>query len=236
MNILDIIFPRRCPGCDEVLFWKDYRVGFCEKCRKEIKKPGDRVCLKCGKTVRDKERQLCNSCEKHKHFFTQGKGVYLYTGVMKTAMYRFKYSNRRIYAKIFAKDAVDSYALWINSVDPDIIIPIPMYRKKERKRGYNQATEFAKELSKQVNIPIESNTLVRIKDTTPLKSLNPSERKKNLKNAFIFRKNVVQYENALLIDDIYTTGATMDAAAYVLKKSGVKRVYGLYACVGKGDT
>lgn len=196
----------------------------------------DTVCLHCGSPIKDATKPYCKDCERTVKVYTQGKGVYVYKGIMKSAMYRFKYAGRRDYARTFAKDAYGKYAQWLHAMNIDVILPIPMYYKKERKRGYNQASCFAKALSDISGIPVRTDLLIRDKDTTPLKSLNPSQRKKNLKKAFIFRKNVVQYENTLLVDDIYTTGATMNAAAYVLRRHGIQRVYGMYVCIGQGDS
>ena len=107
-----------------------------------------------------------------------------------------------------------------------------MYRNKQRVRGYNQAEVFARALSMELGIPLASNMVKRVRDTVPLKTLNPEERKNNLKNAFQTSKKIVQLEKVLLIDDIYTTGSTADAAADALHRSGVKDVYLLCICIG----
>ena len=163
----------------------------------------------------------------------QGKALFLYKGSIKISLYRFKYSNKREYAKFFAKEATQLYGEWIRQREIDVIVPIPMHKKKQRKRGYNQAENFAKELSILMKIPVETHLVERIKDTVPLKNLNKQERKNNLKNAFQTTKSIVQYKQRILIvDDIYTTGSTMKAVTTCLKEAGAEKIFILSIAIG----
>ena len=166
-------------------------------------------------------------------FVEQGKALYLYRGDVKQTMYRFKYSNKREYAKFFARQAVQKYGDWIRRNKIQAIVPVPMYLPKERRRGYNQAKSFARELSKMTGLPVEDSLVCRVKDTKALKTLNPMERKNNLKNAFQKGKSIVQYSHILVVDDIYTTGSTAQAVAEELIKQGVGHVYFLSICIGE---
>ena len=98
-------------------------------------------------------REYCHEClRKHYHrssYITQAKSLYLYTGAIKQTMYRFKYSNKREYAEFFAKEAIKHHATWLKHVGVEAIIPVPMHKSKQKKRGYNQAEVFAKELSQR---------------------------------------------------------------------------------------
>ena len=123
---------------------------------------------------------------------------------------------------------------WMQKRGIEVIVPVPMYAPKQRKRGYNQATAFAKELSRQTGIPVDEGLVIRVKDTTPQKELDDIERKNNLKSAFQNKKSIVQYSHVLVVDDIYTTGSTVEAVAEELIKIGVRRVYVLSICIG-GD-
>ena len=127
-------------------------------------------------------------------------------------MYRFKYSNKREYAGFYAKEAVRIYG------------PVPMYRWKEKGRGYNQAAVFALALGEKMNLPVEKRMVKRIRNTTPQKELNDVERKINLKKAFQLVPNIVKYRKILIVDDIYTTGSTIDAVAEVLLQAGVDEI------------
>ena len=114
-----------------------------------------------------------------------------------------------------------------------ILIPIPLDVKKLRWRGFNQAEEIAKELSKFLGIPIFSNCLIKIRETLPQIELNYEQRKENVKNAFSIKNSeIIKNKKILLIDDIYTTGSTMEQAAKVLKRAGAKEVIGIVVARG----
>ena len=105
----------------------------------------------------------------------------------------------------------------------DVIIPVPLHRDRKRKRGYNQAEIIAKYLGKWINIPVETKIIHRIKKTVPQKELNDKERKRNLQGAFQVEEKIRIYKNILLIDDIYTTGSTLDSVAQAIReKTGDK--------------
>ena len=158
----------------------------------------------------------------------------LYRGAIRKTMYRFKYSNKREYAAFFSEEAERIYGEWIRKKGIEVIIPVPMYGPKKKKRGYNQAECFAKALSERTGILADANLVMRVRDTAPQKELNDIQRKNNLKSAFHCEKNIVQYTKVLLVDDIYTTGSTADAVYEELKKNGVTEVYFLSICIGEG--
>lgn len=230
---LELLYPKRCISCDAILSKMEKEVGICRACAPNIKLVGANYCLKCGAPLLEVRDEYCKACKMSHHTFDQNKAVFRYSGGMKNAMYRFKYSNRRCYGKVFAAHALKTYGQWIKDNDFDVIIPVPMYEKKKRMRGYNQAEVLAKQISYLTNIPINNEIVRRESDTAAMKQLNGVKRKKNLLNAFILVKNDVQFRKVLIIDDIYTTGATLDEVAKVLKAGGIKEVFGLCACIGQ---
>mgnify|MGYP000007800608 FL=1 len=145
-----------------------------------------------------------------------------------------KYHNKRYYAEIFGKELADEFEFQIRRWGIQAIIPIPLHRSKMRKRGYNQAELLAKQLSECMGIPMEKDVLYRIKKTRPLKEMNGEQRHRNLKGAFAVSKSWNPRQNILLIDDIYTTGSTIERAAGILKKAGVENVYFLTLSIGQG--
>ena len=149
-------------------------------------------------------------------------------------MYRFKYSNKKYYAKYYAKEFCDKYRGIIENWSPDYIIAVPLFRKKEKKRGFNQAQVLAKHIGKELAIPVEKNIVARIRNTVPQKKLNDTERQKNLKGAFKIERNVVKFKRILLVDDIFTTGSTVDEISHLLLTNGAERVYVATLCIGKG--
>lgn len=150
------------------------------------------------------------------------------------SIYQFKYHNRRIYAHTYARELAKYYGNIIERWGIEVLIPVPLHKKKQRKRGYNQAGILADYLSAETGIPVEKNAVYRKKYTAPQKILNNKERKKNLNDAFAVSKKWERQERVLLIDDIYTTGSTMDAIASLLKEKGVHKVYFLTISIGQG--
>lgn len=232
---MQILFPPRCVLCDEILDVDQQYVH--PGCRKNLNMVEEPTCVRCGRPVLSDTIEFCFDCGrnvKRNKGFVQGKALYLYKGAIKESMYRFKYANRREYAGFFAECAVQQYGPWMEKIQPEVIIPVPMYRKKERKRGYNQAAVFARALAARTQIPIRQDLVFRVKDTTPQKLLNDTERKNNLKKAFQTSESIVKYKKILLVDDIYTTGSTADAVTECLTEAGVPEVYLMNVCIGKG--
>ena len=118
--------------------------------------------------------------------------------------------------------------------DIAVIIPIPLSRKRKRKRGFNQAELLAKELGRGLGIPVDGKSLARVRDTNPQKQMDARGRRVNLRNAFAWKGKDRARGNILLIDDIYTTGNTIDAAARVLKSNGAGKIYFLTISIGQG--
>jgi len=164
---------------------------------------------------------------------TQGKSLYLYKGAIKKSLYRLKYANKREYAAFFAKQAVETYGDWFQRIE--VIVPVPMYSKKQKVRGYNQAEIFARELSKYTGIPVDKHCVYRVKNTIPQKGLSDIERKNNLENAFQRGKSIVQYSHILIVDDIYTTGYTAEAVGRELRKKGGCQIHLFSICIGGND-
>ncbi|MCR5273012.1 MAG: ComF family protein [Lachnospiraceae bacterium] len=218
---LETIYPPRCALCDDIVY--DGR-DICFECEKKMKLPGDAVCLKCGKTLYDRGREYCKRCEKGESYFVQGKIIFEYEGDIKESIYHFKYGNRREYAAFYARIANEVYGDWIERKGVELIVPVPMHKKKKRYRGYNQAEIFAKELSKLTDIRC-NDVVLRLKNTKPQAKLNQEERKNNLLNAFKIKSDIVKYKKILVIDDIFTTGSTINEIAKELLDAGAKEVY-----------
>lgn len=229
-RFVNLTYPLRCPVCDRPVWPRGQ--GICLFCLKDLKAIGDPVCEKCGKKLMV-DTGLCHDCKEKNHIFTRCRSVFEYSSA-KEMIYRFKYAGRREYARVFAFLTGKILAEYIFANDFDCIVSVPISRKRLLKRGYNQAEEYGRELSALTGIPFFDDSVRRVKNTAPLKCLNPSQRQKNLKNAFKKGKNVVKSKRILLVDDIYTTGATMDACAGILLESGASCVYGLTLSSGAG--
>lgn len=230
-RLINIIYPNICPLCGKELEF-DHLV--CKKCEGEIKYITEPICKKCGKQLQEEEKEYCGDCKTRVHYFDSGIGVFAYTGVVKKAMYEFKYKDMKVYGKFFGNKMAEYSTEYIKHWKADVLIPVPVSKKKYLKRGYNQAEILARELSKKTNMPVDTKVIYRSKDTMPQKEMSRDSRKKNLKNAFIISGNVVKYNKVILVDDIYTTGSTIDECAKALKSSGIKEVYFISQTIGLG--
>lgn len=232
MGILDILYPKRCPVCHGVLKGKD---GICPDCRKQLHYITEPKCKKCGKQIEKTEEEYCRDCQRFSHAFDKGAAVFVYDDVMRRSISMFKYHNRREYAKIYAKEMYRHCRHFLKMAAPDVILPVPVHKRKKRQRGFNQAELLAKELGKLTGIPVDTGYLVRREKTTPQKELTRQQRKVNLKKAFEVSSTGKYYKRVLLIDDIYTTGATMDAISEILRENKTKIIFFLTICVGRNE-
>ena len=128
----------------------------------------------------------------------------------------------------------ERYGRWLQAVRPDALIPVPVHASKKRLRGYNQSELIAQALSKLSGIPVNTSLIIRQKKTLPQKNLSGQERQNNLKRAFKIHRNDVKLNTIVVIDDIYTTGSTIDAMTETLMESGIQRVYFMTLAVGRG--
>lgn len=229
--LLDAVYPPTCPICDR-LSGKPAKI--CNDCRKKLKYINSPRCLKCGKAVENDDVEVCFDCSKHIHEFDRGLALWGYTDETRNSVYRFKYQNCRIYSKVYVDEIVSNLGEIISSWKCDVIIPIPIHARKFRERGFNQAELLAKDMAAILGIGLDTELISRNRYTKPQKELDDNERIKNLENAFTITKNVVQYKKVLLVDDIYTTGSTIDACARVLKEKGVEQVFAVCLCIGQG--
>ncbi|WP_029323252.1 ComF family protein [Butyrivibrio sp. AE3004] len=229
-NVVSILYPRRCPVCDEIVKRNEGIIHL--ECKGLIKPAGRLICMKCGKPLAGKETEYCDDCTKTRHYFDRGFGVFKYRSIS-GSLYRFKYSGRREYADFYADAAAEYLGENIKALNADAIIPVPMYRRKQRKRGYNQAEVFADSLGKTFNIPVRNDVVVRVKNTVPMKMLTSSQRRSNLKKAFNISQNDVEFKCIILVDDIYTTGSTIDELAREFRRHGVNRIFFVTLAIGQ---
>ncbi len=189
-------------------------------------------CLKCGKMIGRSEREYCGDCLRIKHFFDRGFSLFVYNDPLRKSIYRLKYKNRQRYGYHFGKMAADHLGNEIKEMKVDAIIPVPLHPKREFSRGYNQAAVIAKKLGSELGIPVLEDYVLRVKNTAPLKLLEPGQRQNNLKNAFIMGQYDVKLNSIVLVDDIYTTGSTIDEISSLLKLHGTREVYFITVAAG----
>lgn len=209
----------------------------CGACRNIPREVGEDHCLYCGKPVAPEE-ECCEDCKNRKRSFEYGRSAFWYDAAMRRSITMFKYHGRQEYAAFYGAALAAQYGTWIAGVKPQALIPVPLHPKKYRRRGFNQAELIARELGKRCNVPVDAGYLFRRENTAPQKELSRGERRRNLQDAFYVRNKRLElskYERCvIIIDDIYTTGSTVEACSHVLRISGTDKIYFLCVCTGKG--
>lgn len=230
-QILNFFFPTDiyCIACGNLIDGtREY--ALCDSCLREIKWISSDSCKICGKSLgfASAMGDVCFECQETEHQFTKGFSCATYEGPVKEILSGLKYKGRPYYAEKMVKVMSDRSQGFIDDVDLDLILPVPMYKKKERKRGFNQSQLIAKGLSSTLGLDYDPHVLEKNRNTAPMSSLSSGERRINLHNSFSLgynKKNQIENKNILLIDDVYTTGSTADACASVLKDNGASEVY-----------
>lgn len=228
----ELLYPRHCPVCDEIVRPKD---GLCcRECRDIFQRVEPPRCIKCGKHVDASENQmLCYDCSRAPKHFERGFSLFEYASVH-DSVHMFKNRGRCEYADYYARCIYETFGDKIRETEADAIIPIPLHPSKQKKRGYNQASLLAKQLGGLCKIPVREDVLFRLQRTAVQKHLNHTQRQNNMKKAFHIDENDVKLNKIILVDDVYTTGNTIEAAARVLQEHGVKSVFFVTLAVGFG--
>lgn len=232
MDFWNLIYPRRCPVCDAVM--ENSRWLACPACVKKMRPIGEPRCRVCGKPLTDPEGELCRDCSEHPHIFTAGRGIFLYGKAAHHSLTRYKEGSRREYQRFYIRAAAVYGQAWVRQCRPQVLVPVPMYPKDRRKRGFFPAGELAEGLGKAWNLPVDQTLVQKIRRTKPQKELDRAGRRRNLAGAFEGRPGSWGLERILLIDDVYTTGSTLDAVAKAAREHGVREIYFLTVFTGNG--
>ncbi len=228
--VLDILYPRHCAVCDELLPFGGGLI--CGECEKKLFPVSGPRCMKCGRMLNSDREEYCSDCREVIHFYDRAFSVFVYNDVMQQSIFRFKYRGKQEYADFYAESIYRFLWREIGSFGADALIPVPLHKDRQIKRGYNQASLIAKKLSKFTGIRVEDDLVQRVAATRPQKNLNREERRKNLKRAFLLSQNIVKLTRVIIVDDIYTTGSTVDEMSLLLKEAGVREIYVVTVCSG----
>lgn len=234
IQCLDLIFPRRltCYFCEEELPPHNTS-ALCEHCVDEIVRLDGHQCMKCGRTIEIAYAQhadyyfKCKECQEKFTFFSKHRSFGEYSGHLKMAIMGLKYKKQIYQAQFFGEQLAMMIEKDEALFDFDIIVPVPIHLTRRMMRGYNQAERIAYFLAKTLNANPPEELLVRTRHTKKLKNLNKASRKAMLENAIIvkrYKKNRVKGQKILLVDDIYTTGATLDACSKALYEAGCDQI------------
>ncbi len=229
--ILDFVYPPVCINCKTILNTFSKERYICKKCKNNFEFLDIIGCKICGRST-GTDKEFCNICEVAPNIsFNKNYSLFPYDDVYKSFIYKLKYGLDKRYSYLMSM-LMYEYIIQNNLFkDIDIITCVPMHKSKERKRGFNQSALLAKQLSSLLNIPYKQ-TLIRNKNTVPQSSLRLEDRFKNLSTVFVLNKNTnVSNKNILIIDDIYTSGATISECSNQLIANEAKNIYALTFCL-----
>ena len=227
---LSLLLPQHCLFCREKT---GSRFALCLNCITDLPYNFSR-CNRCSLPLEQTDfnsRQLCGNCLSHRYYYDQVYSPFLYSGEVRYLIRQLKYHHKLHYSSVLsslftetmASETMTSKNMAANLGLPQVLIPMPMHPARLRQRGFNQALELSRLLSRYFQLPMDSRSLVRTRNTALQAGLNSRERQKNVRRAFSVGKRIT-FSHAALIDDVMTTGSTVNEAARVLKTVGVRQV------------
>lgn len=214
---LNFLFPPRCVSCGKG------GAFLCRKCHNKLTYLQAPLCVRCSKPIRT--GTICSKCQSQIWDIDGICSVFKYGGAIRQAIIQFKYENIKA-----LDDPLSHFMMEYLRKHPlsfDIIIPVPIHKRRLRERGYNQSSLLARRLSYMTRMPVVEEVLVRTKHTpSQAKSDNVDQRRKNIRNAFKCVSHDISGKRILLIDDVCTSGATLNSCATSLKSAGAASVWG----------
>lgn len=213
----DWLYPPVCAGCGA----RGYR--WCSGCEAKTEKVSQPVCFLCGRG--NQEKSLCVECQHKKPAFDGLRSWAIYQEPIRQAIHQMKYHRDITLGETFSHnlEKLLHQVRW----QFEMIVPVPLSRQRVRQRGYNQSTFLAFPLALSLNVPMQPSALERVRETSAQVGLTATQRRKNVENAFRADRELTVGRVVLLVDDVMTTGATLEACASALKNAGASTVYGL---------
>ena len=229
-NFINLIFPAKCILCGKIIEEYD---SLCENCWNEIKFIEKPFCDKCSTPLENKilDTDLCIKCLNNENLFIKSRSGVVYNDKTSKIILDFKFYDKIFLKKFIAKTMLKASHDIINDID--ILIPVPLHKRRLIFRKYNQSLFLALELGKISNKKVINDFLIKNKHTIPQSKLNKGDRLKNLKNKFSinekYLKNINTYKNLnfAIIDDVMTTGSTINECVKTLNVVGIKNVYSI---------
>jgi len=232
-NLIDIIYPPRCPICGEFLNKGplkngDKSLSFCPTCVTGFRKISSPLCSICGRPFAEgtDEDHLCEDCLRKRPLYKAARAPYVYDGPLMTAIHQFKYGGKSYLADSLGPFLSEFAQSWLNKPDGLLTVPVALHKKRLRERGFNQSLLLARHVAGRLHTELDFLSLRRVRYTLPQTGLGREERRKNVRDAFTL-ENPGGFKDRpiLLIDDVATTGNTLNECARVLKKAGCKDVF-----------
>ena len=218
---IDLIFPKICLGCNCRLEKEQFFL--CSECEALLEFLYGNVCEICGSV---KLTNQCRSCETNTFSFDKARSVFHFNKVVQNLIHELKYSEMTKTAKYLGEFACEYLSKFQPFKNVDIIMPVPLHKVKKRARGFNQAEFLTKEIAEKMNWQHISNLILRKKFTKTQTKLKRKQRQVNVSGAFVLNpKFDVAKKNILIVDDVFTTGSTVNAISKLLKNNAVSKIY-----------
>ena len=237
-GLTHFLFPRKCPGCGIVLPAGE---PVCDECAKEFKLIEEPACMICGRQIEFGTGEKCYTCTNSHRSNDFGIAIFAYDDIMRKAMSDLKFHSITDNADYFAAMAVSRAGARIRNFDPCALIPVPVHRTRLKERGYNQAEILCGKIGGMLGIPVITDLLIRSRKTDYQKDLGKQMRRRNTEGAFSYNKEKypksrieAELPRVLIVDDIYTTGSTMESCAGKLKEACVAKIGLLSIAIGGG--
>lgn len=219
----DLLFPPQCLCCEKRLDTSRPPL-ICPFCREGLQCISSPLCTTCGSPFPSGEDHLCGACLCNHYFFDYARSALFYQSPVSNLLLALKFSNATSTVATLKKIADESGMLACFAV-PDIIIPVPLHIERLRERGFNQALMLARHCFPQWRKLIHADLLIRTRATTPQSSLSGQQRRQNLKGCFqLTRAGLLTGKKILLVDDVFTTGSTINECSRVLRREKPKRI------------
>ena len=215
-KIFNLFFPAKCGFCENITGNYNY---ICSNCEKQKYNEDREHCVLCGKKIY-LEKNICSNCRERRVYYEKLIFFGEYKEVLKDKIISYKFNDRSYLYNFFAE------LLFPKLVDEkiELITSVPISRKRMKERGYNQSELIAKKLSKLLEIQ-HKNLLIKKHETKRQSELSKIERSINVRNSFeIIKNNEIKNKNILLIDDVFTTGATVNECSRIIKAAGVNSI------------
>ena len=228
-NLLNYFLPPFCLVCGVRI--SDEKNSFvCSDCFRAITLIGHPSCIRCGKPflTAEGDDHVCGKCLHMRSNINSVKALGTYDGTLRSLVHLIKYK-QKFAAIAVVGHLLDCHTRWNDYVAAhDIIVPVPLHKRRLKERGFNQAVLWGNIVGKKFHIPVAVNAVLRTRWTAPQVSLRGRERTNNVRNAFsVNTPSLLNNASVLLVDDVYTTGATMNECARMVKKAGASRIDGL---------
>jgi competence protein ComFC len=230
--LASVFFPGPCRICAATLT-NASRIPICEKCLSSFERIREPMCNCCGRPFASSaagqtEKQLCRLCRAEFYAFDRARTFATYGDALGGAILLLKYEEVTRLGNWFAERLAEVAAREAAEWRPDVVVPVPLHADRQRERGYNQAELIARPLAKRLRLKFGAYLLMRTKPRPPQLVLSRTEHWKSVRGAYATREGLrVDNLRILLVDDVLTTGATLDACARALKKAGAAAVFGL---------